>query len=133
MRQFNLLKPIFPYLKCLYNAPLLRIYAKYPINQNTKKAWFCDLPRLTTNSLRHIIPIDPNSGLIMISYTDGTDTNIFLQDKTSQKLKDDETIKKMIQDELKIILPNYNIPQPTYFKTHMWNVGAHHWKPNCNS
>ena len=134
LRQFNLLKPVFPYLKCLYNAPLLRIYAKYPINKDTKKAWFCDLPRLTTNSfLRHIIPIDPNSGLIMISYTDGTDTNIFLQDKTRQKLKDDKTIKNMIQDELKIILPNYNIPQPTYFKTHMWNVGAHHWKPNCNS
>ena len=134
LRQFNLLKPVFPYLKCLYNAPLLRIYAKYPTNKDTKKAWFCDLPRLTTNSfLRHIIPIDPNSGLIMISYTDGTDTNIFLQDKTKQKLKDDKTIKNMIQDELKIILPNYNIPQPTYFKTHMWNVGAHHWKPNCNS
>ena len=88
LRQFNILKPIFPYLKCLYNAPLLRIYAKYPINKTTKKAWFCDLPRLTTNSfLRHIIPIDANSGLIMISYTDGTDTNVFLQDKTSQKTK----------------------------------------------
>ena len=134
LRQFNILKPVFPYLKCLYNAPLLRIYAKYPINKTTKKAWFCDLPRLTTNSfLRHIIPIDANSGLIMISYTDGSDTNVFLQDKTSQKLKDEETIKNMIQDELKLILPKYNIPQPTYFKTHMWNVGAHHWKPNCNS
>lgn len=134
LRQFKLLKPVFPYLKCLYNAPLLRIYAKYPINKTTKKAWFCDLPRLTTNSfLRHIIPIDANSGLIMISYTDGSDTNVFLKDKTSQKLKNEETIKNMIQDELKLILPKYNIPQPTYFKTHMWNVGAHHWKPNCNS
>lgn len=134
LRQFKLLKPVFPYLKCLYNAPLLRIYAKYPIDKNTKKAWFCDLPRLTTNSfLRHIIPIDPNSGLIMISYTDGSDTNIFLQDKTRQKLKDDDVIKNMIQDELKIILPNYNVPQPTYFKTHLWHVGAHHWKPKCNS
>ena len=54
----------------------------------------------------------------MISYTDGSDTNV-LQDKTSQKLKDEETIKNMIQDELKLILPKYNIPQPTYFKTHM--------------
>ena len=134
LRQFNLLKPVFPYLKCLYNAPLLRIYAKYPINKITRKAWFCDLPRLTTNSfLRHIIPIDPNNGLIMISYTDGTDTNIFMEDKTKQLLKNDETIKAMIQNELKVILPNYNIPQPTYFKTHLWHVGAHHWKPNCDS
>ena len=134
LRQFNLLKPVFPYLKCLYNAPLLRIYAKYPIHNDTKKAWFCDLPRITTNSfLRHIIPIDPNTGLIMISYTDGTDTNFFMEDKTRQKLKKDEIIKNKIQTELKEIFPNYNIPQPIYFKTHYWNVGAHHWKPNCNS
>lgn len=134
LRQFNLLKPVFPYLKCLYNAPLLRIYAKYPVNKTTKKAWFCDLPRLTTNSfLRHIIPIDPNKGLIMISYTDGTDTNIFMEDKTKKILKKDDTIQTMIQNELKVILPNYNIPQPTYFKTHLWHVGAHHWKPNCDS
>jgi len=134
LRQFSLLKPVFSYLKCLYNAPLLRIYAKYPINKKTKKAWFCDLPRLTTNSfLRHIIPIDPTSGLIMISYTDGIDTNIYMEDKTKQLLKNDETIKAMIQNELKVILPNYNIPQPTYFKTHLWHVGAHHWKPNCDS
>ena len=134
LRQFNILKPIFPYLKCLYNAALLRIYAKYPLNKITNKVWFYDLPRITTNSfLRHIIPIDPTSGLIMISYTDGTDTNVFMEDKTRQILKKDEVIKKMIHDELKILFPNYNIPQPKYFKTHLWNVGAHHWKPKCDS
>ena len=56
-----------------------------------------------------------------------------MKDKTRQILKKDEVIKKMIHDELKILFPNYNIPQPKYFKTHLWNVGAHHWKPNCDS
>jgi len=26
-----------------------------------------------------------------------------------------------------------NIPQPTYFKVHYWEIGAHHWKPGYDS
>tara|TARA_B100000963_G_scaffold361151_1_gene395143 strand:+ start:11833 stop:13095 length:1263 start_codon:yes stop_codon:yes gene_type:complete len=134
LRNFSILKPIIPYLKCLYNAPLLRIYAIYPLDKNTKKVWFYDLPKITTNSfLRHIIPINKDNGLIMISYTDGVDTDIFMENKSKGIIKKDEKIKKMINDELKILFPNLIIPKPSYFKSHIWNVGAHHWKPNCDS
>ena len=48
LSQFNILKPIFPYLNSVYNASLLRIYAKYPKQNNN--VWFKDLPVITTNS-----------------------------------------------------------------------------------
>ena len=46
---------------------LLRIYTKYP----TKKLWFKGIKRtITDNYIRHIIPINEEVGLIMISYSD---------------------------------------------------------------
>ena len=57
-------------------TPLLRIYAKYP-KQN--EVWFNNMNTISTNSiLRQIIPINYQTGLIMISYTDGTDVKPFL-------------------------------------------------------
>ena len=51
--------------------PLIRIYAKYP-KDKSGKVWFHGLKRtITDNYIRHIIPIDYEKGLIMISYTDG--------------------------------------------------------------
>lgn len=132
---FNILRPIHSDTKCIFNAPLLRIYARYPLQKiYGNRPWFFDLPRITTNSiLRHIIPIDPTSGLIMISYTDGIDIEPFYTDKKRMILKSDTIIKSIINTELLQIFPDKTIPQPLYFKTHLWKVGTHHWKPNCNS
>ena len=83
LKQFNILNTIHKHLSCISGQPLLRIYAKFPkLKQFGNKPWFHDLNRTTTNSfLRHIIPIDPTSGLIMISYTDGKDVSPFLKIK----------------------------------------------------
>lgn len=130
--QFNILKPIFPYVNSVYNAALLRIYAKYPKKNN--KIWFEQFPVISTNSfLRQIIPIDYKSGLIMISYTDGKDIIPFYKNTTKKELKDNKTITSMIQKELNILFPELDIPYPTYLKTHLWEVGAHHWKKNKDS
>jgi hypothetical protein len=120
-------------LKFIYSAPLLRIYAKYPKSSN-QKVWFHDLPKIITNSfIRQIIPIDPNSGLIMISYTDNNDINPFWKDKKKQLLKSDIVIMNMIQKELFILFPEASIPKPFYFKSHLWTIGCHHWKAGCDS
>ena len=133
LKSFSILKPIHPKLKFIYSAPLLRIYAKYPKSSNNK-VWFHDLPKIITNSfIRQIIPIDPNSGLIMISYTDNNDINPYWKDKKKQLLKSDPIIMNMIQKELSILFPQASIPKPSYFKTHLWNIGCHHWKPGCDS
>ena len=141
LRQFSLLSNIHKHLDCIHEAPLLRIYARYPQQKSRYNGpWFQKLPRMTTNSfLRHIIPIDPSTGLIMISYTDGDDITPFYHMNTKTKkvdktrLKSDEEIKKMISRELDIIFPEFVIPQPIYFKTYLWHVGTHHWKPGCES
>lgn len=135
LNDFKILKPIKEHINCIHSAPLLRIYARYPSQKiYENNPWFYKFNRMTTNSiLRHIIPIDPSTGLIMISYTDGDDINVFFKDKEKMILKQDKTIKEMIKNELQKIFPSYKIPNPVYFKTHLWHIGAHHWKPRCNS
>lgn len=129
IREFSILKNIHPFMKYIHGAPLLRIYAKYPTNQGS--VWFNDLGRTTTNGiLRQIIPIDYSKGLIMISYTDGKDINVF-RDKYG-KLKKESEIKMQIQYELQDMFETIKIPEPTFFKTHYWELGAHHWKPKCD-
>ena len=133
LKTFKILKPIYNSISCISGQPLLRIYAKFPkLKIYDNKPWFHALPRITTNSiLRHIIPIDMNSGLIMISYTDGPDVKPFMKNKLT--LKNEEVIKNMILKELSILFPNTYISYPTYFKCHLWTIGAHYWKPNCDS
>lgn len=132
LKQFKILSPIFPLLKHIYSASLLRIYAIYP--KQNGKVWFQDMPTTTTNSfLRQIIPIDYNSGLIMISYTDNDDIVPFYKDKRKFLLKSENVLKKMIHDEIQLLFPNKKIPKPTYFKPYLWEVGVHHWKPKCDS
>ena len=129
-RQFKILKPIHSMSKSIYNAELLRIYAKYNVNKNGP--WFHDIKRTTTNSiLRQVIPIDYKTGLIMISYTDGDDIKPF---KSRQGgLHSDTVLKSIVKRELTKLFPEKNIPEPIYFKSHYWGVGAHHWKPGYNT
>ena len=125
LKQFKILNSIKSMFSSVRPEKLLRIYAIY------KNGWFNDLKRTTTNSkLRHIIPINYEKGLIMISYTDGKDVNYFLK---NGKLDSDSVIKKKIKKELDILFPNKNIPNPIYFKCHYWSVGAHYWKKNYDS
>ena len=68
----------------------------------------------------------------MISYLDGNDINVFRT--PSGRTKNDTVIKNIIQKELQKMFGNIvSIPEPIYFKSHYWEVGAHHWKPGYNS
>lgn len=132
LREFNILKPIYPALSCIYSAPLLRIYAIYPKVKG--KVWFHDMSKIVTNhTLRQIIPINPDNGLIMISYTDGDDIEPFWKDKRNKVLKSERMIQKIIEQGLDVLFPHLSIPKPTYFKTHLWRIGCHHWKKKCDS
>lgn len=123
IKEFNLLRPIHYLCKSIYSSELLRIYAIYD------NIWFSNIRRTTTNSfLRQIIPIDYEKGLIMVSYTDGKDVNIF---KKNNKLMSDSKIKSIITKELRRLFGD--VPFPKYFKVHYWKMGAHHWKPKNNS
>ena len=111
-----------PLLKQLATSPLLRIYAKYPPNKSGK-IWFEDLPKtVTTNPLRYVIPINPKTGLIMISYTDGDDTHYW-------KDLDNKPLESAIQTQAKALFPDKDIPAPTYLQKHYWGGGCTYWLP----
>jgi monoamine oxidase len=111
-----------PLLKQLATSPLLRIYAKYPPNKSGK-IWFDNLHKtVTSNPLRNVIPINPKTGLIMISYTDGEDTKYW-------KDLEGNAIKTAIQTQAKTLFPDKDIPEPSYLQKHYWDGGCTYWLP----
>ena len=117
-------------LSAVKGEPLLRIYAQYAKNKDNGPeggaVWFQGLRRTTTDSfLRHIIPIDEKSGMIMVSYTDGIDTKPFAKGETH--------VKRLVHDELRALFPERDVPEPRYFKMHLWPDGAYYWRAGSDS
>ena len=104
--------------------PLIRIYAKYP-KDKSGKVWFHNLPRtITDNYIRHIIPIDYESGLIMISYTDGLYADMW---QNLTKIGNKQLIEHL-HKEVKEVLGK-TPPKPDFITSYYWRAGVHMWKP----
>ena len=100
---------------------LLRIYAKYP----TKNLWFKGMKRtITDNYIRHIIPINEEAGLIMISYTDGIYAEMW--DRYNQI--SENFLITMLHKEINSMF-GIDPPKPEFLSTHYWENGIHLWKP----
>jgi hypothetical protein len=83
------------------------------------------LSTVTDSPLRYVIPVNAEKGIIMTSYTDSTDTIHW-----TEFLKKGETcLKDAIMDELRRTFPEKNIPEPTVFKAHSWELGCSYWMP----
>jgi len=109
-------------LDSVQGIPLLRIYFKYPV-ENCKDVWFKNINRTTTdNYIRHIIPVDYNNGLIMISYTDGLYTDMLLNIYNKGK----ELLIKAIHKEIKSLF-GIDPPEPEEVFFHYWENGCHFW------
>jgi len=112
---FSILKDM-PLMKQLATGALTRIYAVYqPPLDITEKV-------VTDGPLRYIIPINPKTGLIMISYTDGDDTHYW------NKL-DGDALEMAIHKEFTKLFPDKTITKPTYLKKHEWPNGCTYWLP----
>ena len=110
----------------LNSAPLLRIYAQYPLSKLTKKVWFDSLGRISTSlPIRLIIPINRESGLIMISYTDGVDAEWW-----KPFLDDNISLTREINSQLLILFPELDIPEPKWITPYYWEKGGNFNKPN---
>ena len=108
-------------LKHLSMRPLVRMYAIFPIHQ--RRSWFSDLSNIVTAPpIRYIIPIDPEKGIIMISYTDGTDAEYWIK---QQKDK----VQTQVMKEIRSLFPDREIPDPIVFKVHAWTDGCTYWLP----
>ena len=111
-----------PMLKYVKTSPLFRIYAIFP-----KPVWFAGLDRVITNERpRYIIPVNPDKGVIMISYTDGDDTNYYHKIYSKEG---DEGLQVAVMKDVRKLFPEISIPEPTFFKGHYWETGASYWQP----
>lgn len=107
------------YINSVKPIKLLRIYAKYP----TKNLWFKDIKRtITDNYIRHIIPIDYDNGIIMISYTDDKYSEMWDGYNKISKKTLINALHKEIFDLFKIQPPN-----PKMITLDFWENGLHVW------
>ena len=101
---------------------LLRIFAQY------KEVWFKDMPKiLTQNKLQFIIPIDYNSGLIQISYSDRYNADFW------NAFKNEKDVKKYLTKILNEMFPEKNIKEPEWITMHFWKAGDHMWNVGVNT
>ena len=130
MKQFSPLASIRYMLSSVRAGQLLRIYARFPLING--KPWFSGMKRTTTDSfIRQVIPISEQTGLIMISYTDGADVDMFLH--KNGKVRDD--VQRIVVSECRRLFTKTfgTIPNPTYFKAHYWSHGCHYWQTGVDS
>lgn len=116
-----------PEIKQTTPIPLIRIYAKYPKDKQGK-VWFQGINRtITDNYIRHIIPIDYENGLIMISYTDGEYANMW-RDLTQISEK---VLVEHLHKEVTNVLGKHP-PKPEFVRSYYWSGGVHMWKPGIH-
>lgn len=110
-------------LKSLGNGELLRIFSKYPKDEQKGRVWFHDMPRVTTNNfLRYIIPLNYKKGSIMVSYTDG---------HFAREWNAHPDVKSLVAKNLKKLFPTKQIPEALWTRAFYWDEGTHCWLPGA--
>jgi len=104
-----------PLLRHLKMEPLTRIYCKFATPWTHKKL-------VTDSPLRFIIPIIPELGLVMISYTEAQDT------KTFRGLSG-LTLIAALQSELLRLFPTEKVPLILWAQAYEWAHGCTYWLP----
>jgi len=89
-----------------------------------------ELGKITTNNdLRMIIPIDPDNGVIMITYTD----NVFAERwHNLYRDKGVDAVNRRIAELLRETL-GVDIPTPAETKVFFWSCGVGYWNVGANS
>ena len=109
----------------IYCGSLCRIYTKF-----SNGSWFKKLSRFTTqNDLRMVIPINPEKGTIMISYSDNIYAdrwNEFYEKRGMEAMK--TRLRELLKECLLIDIPPLGSTQIFY-----WNCGVGYWAVGANS
>lgn len=131
LEKFELFKPFLRDLNSINSINLLRIYEIY--NKTNGKTWFNSIEKTITNSkVQFVIPINPNNGLIMSSYSDCANAsywNLLLAKKGL------DYVKQTLNTKLNQLFSIYNIkvPPSKYIKMYFWDAGVACWKKNVDS
>ena len=112
-------------LQKLKMEPLVRTYAVFPTEKG--KSWFSDIPKVTSaGPVRFFIPMNPACGTVMLSYTDGKDARNILQ---LLEKRGEEKTGEFLVDQVRLMFPDKEIPDPLFFKSHPWTSGCTYWLP----
>jgi len=111
-----------PFRQLLRMEPLTRIYAAYPPDHPWTRSLFATGSIVTDSPLRYVIPVNPATGIIMISYTEGRDTRHW------HGLKG-PALQAAIQKEVHRLWPDTEIPEPTWVRPYEWKEGCTYWRP----
>jgi monoamine oxidase len=105
----------------IYGGSLCRIYSQF------SKPWFAGMGKLTTDSdLRHIIPIDEKSGVVMISYSDGAIANKWNRIQGTREVA--KKLKELVESDLGV-----RIEMPKRTKVFYWSNGVGYWRVGADS
>jgi len=96
--------------------PLTRIYSKMV------GPWPFPKRIITDSPLRYIIPIRPDEGVVMISYTESQDTHFW------KGLTDDRLVKALTK-ELQRLFPTLELPKIESANAYEWDHGCTYWLP----
>lgn len=111
--------PEHPLMKATVMEPLLRIYSVYK-----DASWFPKTKVVTDSSLRYIIPINQEKGLIMSSYLDARDIELWRD--LWLKSRHEDLINK-IHNETCALFPEKDIEKPLYVSPQLWADGCTYW------
>ncbi len=125
LKKFSLVKD-WELLHKVHMDPLCRVYSVFPV-EKSGVSWFSSIPKFVTpTSLRYFIPINPATGLVMISYTDGKDTEKI---KSIWDEKGDDAVGMELVKECRKHFSELKIPDPLFTKVEYWSEGASYWLP----
>jgi monoamine oxidase len=122
-------KPIYKVLQLIETLPLCRIYARFPPTKS-HPTWFNGMPQVTiNNNLRIMIPIDEESGTIMMSYTDNKYARFW------KRLLDKDGIEAINREHQRLIkkTTGIDVPAPQDTKVYYWEHGVVYFKPGFDS
>ena len=127
LQRLDFLSPLKREFSSLECKPLYRIYAVYPKDPQTGLVWCHDIKRTITDSrIKYIIPINPEAGSIMISYTDGPNADYW------RDIPDDKLVARLHREVKKLYPEKRDIPEPLAVKKYYWNTGACYYRKGSN-
>jgi phytoene dehydrogenase-like protein len=111
-----------PLHRFLRMEPLTRIYAAYPPDHPWTRRITSEPPIVTDSPLRYVIPVNPTTGIIMISYTEGRDCRRWHGLKGA-------ALQTEIQKEVRRLWPTEAVPEPMWVRPYEWTEGCTYWRP----
>ena len=133
LNQLTIFKPLLSELNSINSINLLRIYEIYNKSGESGSVWFKNIEKTITNTnVQFVIPINPDNGLIMSSYSDCANARYWNNLLTSKGL---DYVKVKLNTKLNMLFSIYNIKVPLskYIKMYFWDAGVACWKKDVDS